>query len=588
MATYPAPDTLAPQTLSGAATSVSVFGVLRAALAPLASLRLTVVLFALAIGIVMIGTLGQIEMDMWSVMSHYFYRWVAWVPVRIFFPPAWFPDLPAQNMRVLFAFFTVLATPLAALMVYQLLRAKGAAGPLAVLTVVLGLLTAATSVTHGAFFFPGGKAIGLAMVVNLLAAHAVRFTLQARGARLGAGLLVIAAGIVATWFVIVSGHNPAGLQGVPFFQEWTHLWGAVKVAFVASVVATVGATIYFAWRGYFRRVEFWIFVTLLLPLVGLAVWLSWPGNDAYLGNAGMRILWQLIKAEFAALVLLAGCQLLFQRRSGIVLLHGGVLLLMFGQVFVSQYDVEEQMTIAEGQTVNYAQDIRAVELAVIDPDLPADDKQARVVAIPLVRNGKESRFLADKKIQHDALPFDIEIKQYFQNSNIERGSAAADSNPATKGKGLSLRAVEAKPTTGADANSRVDQASAYVAFTDKQTGAELGTYLLSQAVLIGKRRELIELDEQVPVGDKTFGVALRFRRQYKPYSVTLIDVRKDDYLGSSMVKNYSSDVFLVDSARNVDRKPHIWMNNPLRYAGETFYQSSWFVNHAGIENTVLS
>ena len=43
-------------------------------------------------------------------------------------------------------------------------------------------------------------------------------------------------------------------------------------------------------------------------------------------------------------------------------------------------------------------------------------------------------------------------------------------------------------------------------------------------------------------------------------------------MGTQTAKNYSSDVRLVDPGRNVDRDVHIWMNNPLRFAGETFYQ----------------
>src|SRR5690242_21626506 len=42
----------------------------------------------------------------------------------------------------------------------------------------------------GGFWFPGGWLIGGAMGVNLLAAHALRFKFQARGARLAAGLAV--------------------------------------------------------------------------------------------------------------------------------------------------------------------------------------------------------------------------------------------------------------------------------------------------------------------------------------------------------------------------------------------------------------
>ena len=49
-------------------------------------------------------------------------------------------------------------------------------------------------------------------------------------------------------------------------------------------------------------------------------------------------------------------------------------------------------------------------------------------------------------------------------------------------------------------------------------------------------------------------------------------------MGTNTPRNYSSDVRLVDPAHNVDRKVHIWMNNPLRYAGETFYQSKFDVD----------
>ena len=34
-------------------------------------------------------------------------------------------------------------------------------------------------------------------------------------------------------------------------------------------------------------------------------------------------------------------------------------------------------------------------------------------------------------------------------------------------------------------------------------------------------------------------------------------------------------VRVIDDDKGVDRTVKIWMNNPLRYAGETFYQSSF-------------
>ncbi len=81
--------------------------------------------------------------------------------------------------------------------------------------------------------------------------------------------------------------------------------------------------------------------------------------------------------------------------------------------------------------------------------------------------------------------------------------------------------------------------------------------------------------DRIKLDGKEYEISLRFARYHKPYSVTLIDVRKDDYPGTSIPKNYSSDIQLVDSDRNVGRKVKTWMNNPYRYGGDTFYQTGY-------------
>src|SRR5687768_14894168 len=58
-------------------------------LRPLASLRLTVVLFALSIFLVFAGTLAQIDKDIWDVVGQYFRTAVAWIELPIFFPRSW-------------------------------------------------------------------------------------------------------------------------------------------------------------------------------------------------------------------------------------------------------------------------------------------------------------------------------------------------------------------------------------------------------------------------------------------------------------------------------------------------------------------
>jgi hypothetical protein len=51
--------------------------------------------------------------------------------------------------------------------------------------------------------------------------------------------------------------------------------------------------------------------------------------------------------------------------------------------------------------------------------------------------------------------------------------------------------------------------------------------------------------------------------------------RHDTYPGTDIPKNFSSRVRLQRSDTGEDREVLIFMNNPLRYAGETFYQASF-------------
>ncbi|HEY1628822.1 MAG TPA: cytochrome c biogenesis protein ResB, partial [Tepidisphaeraceae bacterium] len=58
-------------------------------------------------------------------------------------------------------------------------------------------------------------------------------------------------------------------------------------------------------------------------------------------------------------------------------------------------------------------------------------------------------------------------------------------------------------------------------------------------------------------------------------TVQLLNFTHDRYLGTDVPKNFASDIRLIDPAHNVDRQVKVWMNHPLRYNGETFYQASF-------------
>src|SRR5262245_54882517 len=82
-----------------------------AALAPLdvadqcmravASLKLTVALFAYGIFVVLVGTLAQTDADIWQVVRDYFHAWIMWVDVNLFFPKSFFPHMPHLSVPLI-------------------------------------------------------------------------------------------------------------------------------------------------------------------------------------------------------------------------------------------------------------------------------------------------------------------------------------------------------------------------------------------------------------------------------------------------------------------------------------------------------
>jgi hypothetical protein len=270
-----------------------------------------------------------------------------------------------------------------------------------------------------------------------------------------------------TAYIIISGHNHAGLQGQPPFS-WETLWQLVKI----GVAVGCAASIYFAFMTRSERetgrVERRLWWLSAVGLGGTALWL-FLARENYLGDSGMRILWQLIQSTVCGLVLLAGCNLIFGRRGGIVLIHAGVGLMMFGQFFVSKYDVEEQMRIQEGQTRSYGEDIRRTELAIIDSSDPKEDQVAVIPRSLLVASegGGESSLFSRQPaelhaggiIRHSALPFDLQVVKYYRNADV-RDARPDEANLATEGMGKRFIAEPAKPAAGADTGGAVDLAAA--------------------------------------------------------------------------------------------------------------------------------
>ena len=277
-------------------------------------------------------------------------------------------------------------------------------------------------------------------------------------------------------------------------------------------------------------------------------------------NPSLRVTYQLIYGGGSGAILFVACWLLFQRKAGIVLLHTGVVILMLSELTTSLLAKEAQMSIFEGQSVNYVEDTRSVELAIIDSSNPKFDD---VFVVP------KSKLESSGTVKIDGLPIQIETdeKLFMRNGSLEpvRGGEA---NRATRGAGLRWMAVDRPESSGVDTSGRVDLPATYVKLKGPG-GEDYGTWLVSIPLTMDKGAQIVN------AGGKEYRLLLRFERTYKPYSLYLYNFRFDRYAGTDTPKDYSSFIRLEDAERDVTRDVRIWMNNPLRYRGDTLYQSSF-------------
>jgi len=244
---------------------------------------------------------------------------------------------------------------------------------------------------------------------------------------------------------------------------------------------------------------------------------------------------------------------LTRKKAGIWLVHVGVILLLLGQLLTDMLSRETALHLREGEARSYSESDREAELAVIDT---SDRDTDKVVAI-------SQRVLARRKqIQHAELPFAIEIRQFFANSQVtKRAQESKEPAAANQNIGASTTVRELPRVTSMDDR---DVPSAVIELTTPR--GSLGTWLMS---------EFIEQPQTVRVDNRNYELILRPTRHYKPFSVRLLRFQHDVYAGTDIPKNFASRVLLQRPDTGEKREVLIYMNNPLRYAGETFYQASF-------------
>jgi ABC-type transport system involved in cytochrome c biogenesis permease subunit len=513
-------------------------GPIRSVLQAAASLKLTVFLFALAIVLIFSGTLAQLDAGIGTVVKEYFRSLYVWIPWQLF-------------VRFGQVFFGV----------------------------------PHHTQVNGSFPFPGGWLIGGLLLVNLLAAHAVRFRLAWKRSGiliLHTGVLVLMAGELLTGLFAVEGQmtiDGGGVANVIKHRESSEVAVTGPLETAANDVTVIP--------------------TGLLRKGGLIQNDQLPFDvriDEYMPNSVMKdaTLKYAVPANWEA---------------SSDLVKSGIRRDAVFQVKDGDRSAEVSITTARGELKdNIDRWRRQVGL----PPSTDDEFKREAKALPIL--GADATYVdlvapgsaADRpRLLGVALPRSWQLCFVVLRGPADlvgREKAAfeeflhsfrTEKTRATTGIGLGQFAEPAREGAGVDAEQRIDLASAYVTLKKKGSDQPLGTYLLSewQSEIPTVERP----DQKVTVDGKTYGISLRYKREYTPYTFQLLEFHHDNYPGTQIPNNFSSQIRILDPERHVDREVNIHMNVPLRYqrssdepwwqllvrGQETYYQQGFLPDDTG-------
>ena len=245
---------------------------------------------------------------------------------------------------------------------------------------------------------------------------------------------------------------------------------------------------------------------------------------------------------------------------GLLILHLGGYMMLIGGGLTAIFSSEGNIVIDEGAKSNFVEDYYYMELAIINTsDLYYD--HYTIFDIPLLKPGKV--------LSHQDLTFKIEIINNIENCEPIRRNKPGELQ--FKGMLKNFMLNELPPLK----EENMNRPGIILKLVNAgHTSDGIYGLFLGQTV-----------SQKLKVDGKDYIIVFRKKRTYLPFQIELIDFKKIMHPGTGIAKSYSSDINLIESG--ISKHILIEMNQPLRYKGYTFYQSS-FIESAEGETTVLA
>ena len=241
--------------------------------------------------------------------------------------------------------------------------------------------------------------------------------------------------------------------------------------------------------------------------------------------------------------------------AGIIIVHIGVLLLMAGGLLTAMFSQEGYIDLAKGERKAEISDYHIRDMVILNDEkgiLYSFDHQSiakgDIIAIP------------------DS-PIKLHIIENCRNCEITRRTDATDEY-----FGMAQHMVLSP------APLRQNDEENLTGIVFSVSGSENdGIYLAI---------ENVPRHPEIMANGQTYRIAIRKRRTALPFQIELLEFSRDMHPGTAMAQSYQSRVRIHDDGAQWEAL--ISMNEPLRYKGYTFFQSSFIETDNGDVSVLTS
>lgn len=245
--------------------------------------------------------------------------------------------------------------------------------------------------------------------------------------------------------------------------------------------------------------------------------------------------------------------------AGISFIHAGIVLLLVGQLLTNVLQEDHYMWLDEGERSNYAESHTEDELVLVERF--ADGRVGQyVMDFETLREGE--------RLEVERMGLALEVVAVMADAEIQSQGAgvAGERYGVNRGIGAQFGLVARARARGGMSEQRAVRMAVVEVY---HAGQSLGRWMLASVFVERFPPQTVE------VGGRTIELAVRFQRQYMPFSLTLLDFTHERYPGTQIPRNFASKVRLEDGETGYEEELVIFMNNPLRYRGLTFFQASF-------------